>query len=370
MNNPFRTIRWKILGLFFFSLALSAITTFLLFLIVVWFYNSNRDMTAFRSFIRMLERDIGYIPVVSVSVAVLFVCYVFVLSWKHIRYLVQITDAVKLIADGRLDHQIGVRTQDELGELASNINQMASQLKASIEEERLAVKGKNELVTNVSHDLRTPLTSIMGYLQLINEDRYQDEVELRYYVDIAYTKSRRLNRLVNDLFEYTSMGYGQTVLVRKEIDLLELIGQVAADYTLQLSEASMVLQLVLPEERMIIHADGDKLMRAFENLITNAIKYGKDGKRMDIVVKKESDSSVVVRVVNYGKPIPAIDLPRIMERFYRAEKSRSDETGGSGLGLAIVKSIIDLHDGSITVSSDEHETAFEVRLPLYHKQSI
>jgi signal transduction histidine kinase len=241
---------------------------------------------------------------------------------------------------------------------------MASQLQASLEEERLAVKGKNELVTNVSHDLRTPLTSIIGYLQLINEDRYQDEVELRYYVDIAYDKSLRLNRLVNDLFEYTSMGYGQTVLVLHEIDLLELIGQVAADFTLQLSDAGMELRLALPEDKIIILADGDKLMRVFENLISNAIKYGKEGRKIRISVAPESDTMVTIRVVNYGIPIPARDLPYIFERFYRAEKSRSDETGGSGLGLAIVKSIIDLHEGSITASSDEHETVFQVKLPI------
>jgi signal transduction histidine kinase len=240
---------------------------------------------------------------------------------------------------------------------------MAAQLKKSMEEERLAVQAKNELITNVSHDLRTPLTSIIGYLRLIEEDRYKDEVELRYYTNIVYEKSRRLERMVNDLFEYTKISYGDNVLKRSDINLNELIGQLAADFSPQLAEADMEIRLSFQQEKVIISADGDMLMRALENLLSNAIKYGKHGRHLDVDVEQASDS-VHIRIINYGQPIPLSDLPQIFDRFYRVEKSRSEETGGSGIGLAIVKSIIELHQGSITVSSTERQTVFEVTLSL------
>jgi signal transduction histidine kinase len=240
---------------------------------------------------------------------------------------------------------------------------MAVQLKKSMEEERLAVQAKNELITNVSHDLRTPLTSIIGYLRLIEDDRYKDEVELRYYTNIAYEKSRRLERMVNDLFEYTKISYGENVLKRSDINLNELIGQLAADFSLLLAEADMEIRLSFQQEKVIIVADGDMLMRALENLLSNAIKYGKHGRHIDVDVQLASDS-VHIRIINYGQSIPSSDLTQIFDRFYRVEKSRSEETGGSGIGLAIVKSIIELHQGSITVSSTERQTVFEVTLPL------
>jgi len=226
-----------------------------------------------------------------------------------------------------------------------------------------AEQSKSELITNVSHDLRTPLTSIIGYLRLIGEDRYQDEVELRYYTDIAYKKSRRLERMVNDLFEYTQMSYGKNILNRSVIDMHALIGQLAADFTFQLSEAGMEIRVSDQMGKSVILADGEKLMRALENLISNAMKYSKAGKYIDVSVTQSADQ-VIVQLKNYGPKIPASDLTHIFERFYRAEKSRSEQTGGSGLGLAIVKSIIEAHEGSITVSSSEQETVFEISLPL------
>lgn len=246
---------------------------------------------------------------------------------------------------------------------------MAQQLHASIVEERQAVRSKNELITNVSHDIRTPLTSMIGYLRWIEEDRYQDEVELRHYVNIVYEKSLRLERLVNDLFEYTRMSSGQIRLQRADIDLVELLNQLAAEFTLLLRDSPVQIHPTMSEKQIHLHADGDKLMRLFENLIDNAIKYGYEGEEIRIVTGVEAQWAVV-RIVNYGPQIPPIDLPHLFERMYRVEKSRSDATGGTGIGLAIAKSIVDLHGGEISVCSDEQETVFEVKLPLRPKDEM
>jgi signal transduction histidine kinase len=298
-----------------------------------------------------------------VLILIFFAFYVTILSRSSINYLLNITDSVQKISSANFNVIIPTDRSDELGQLASHINDMSKRLQNALEEELRAIQTKNELVTNVSHDLRTPLTSVIGYLRLIDSDRYKDEVELRLYTRIAYEKSLVLGRMVNDLFEYTKMASGQVAIHRSDINLIELIGQISADFTLQLTDAEMGLKLRSYGDQVMLYADGDKLMRLFANLISNAIKYGEKGSAVEVIVQTNLDEAIV-QVKNKGIPIPLADLPHIFDRFYRVEKSRSRETGGSGLGLAIVKSIVDLHHGSITATSDEEETMFEVRLPL------
>ncbi|WP_019120936.1 sensor histidine kinase [Brevibacillus massiliensis] len=361
MRSPLSGIRWKIIALFFLSMVLSMFTVVVLYVFAI--FTVTRHIQPFSSLLQLLDAWVGAPVVFALTGIVFFVFYVVLLSRGTVKYLVEITRGVQQLSHGNFDLQIPVKSNDELGNLAENINWMARRLQSSIAEERLAVQAKNELITNVSHDLRTPLTSMIGYLRLIEEDRYRDEVELRYYVNIAYEKTRRLYRLVEDLFEYTRVSYGQVRLELSPINLVELLGQLAAEYSLQLRDSQMEIQLAFCEEKVMITADGDKLMRVFENLIANAIKYGREGKRVEIAVSRENDM-VVIDVVNYGDPIPATDLPHLFERFYRVEKSRSEETGGTGLGLAIAKSMIELHQGSITVSSSTAKTVFRVKLPV------
>ncbi|GAA0371796.1 HAMP domain-containing sensor histidine kinase [Bacillus horti] len=322
----------------------------------------------FQALISMLYYTVTPIPVILLTDLILFVIFLLMLSSKRMNLLAQIMVTVKQMSQGKFDVSLPVDIKDglpknEMNMLAADINQMGNQLEASIEEERKAVQAKNELITNVSHDLRTPLTSVIGYLRLIDEDRYKDEVDLRYYVSIAYDKSKRLERMVNDLFEYTRVSYGGLALHRTEINIVQLLGQLSAQFSPQLEEANMDMKLSFSKESILVKADGDKIMRVFENLIQNAIKYGADGKRVEIR-GEEKRGEAVIEIVNYGSRIPAADLPHLFNRFYRVEKSRAEHTGGTGLGLAITKSIVELHRGQVSVKSNEFETNFEVRLPL------
>lgn len=352
--------------MFFISAGLAAITSLgLAFLAGVLYYSGRLP---FSGMLYLLHELFGVWPVVWVVGVILFIIYVLILSMRQIRYIEQIERSVQQMSLGQLDQTVPVRTRDELGKLAASINRMASRLKASMEEERQAVQAKQELVTNVSHDLRTPLTSIKGYLQYIHENRYKDEVELMYYVDVAYRKAQRLDRMVNDLFEYTRVAYGQLKLNRTQIDMMELLGQLCTEMRMYVREAGMEIALhgpqgASPAERLLVWADGDKLVRVFENLISNAVQYGKEGKRIDIRLHGENGMAVA-RVINYGEPIPARDLPYIFDRFHRVDKSRSEQTGGTGLGLAIARNIAELHGGAIEASSDASETCFTVRIPL------
>lgn len=294
-----------------------------------------------------------------------FVCFL-ALQWFQFRSIGEINHTVKQIADGRLkmDHQIAVRRGNVFDDFASNVNRMSERLQLALEEERRAEQAKNELITNVSHDLRTPLTSVVGYLGLIEQDRYRDEVELRHYVGIAYEKSQHLHELINDLFEYTRMRHDTIALNLGPINLVEMLGQLLVQYHMPLQEAGIKGELHSSENMIMVRADAAKLARVFENLISNAMAYGREGKRIDVTVSL-LEGRVAVDVINYGEPISAIDLPHIFDRFYRADKSRTRWTGGSGLGLAISKSIVELHHGFIEASSNAERTVFRVTMPLY-----
>ncbi|WP_082560377.1 sensor histidine kinase [Paenibacillus sp. Root52] len=281
-------------------------------------------------------------------------------EWDH--YLAEVTCGLEEIASGQFDHQIPEIAGNKLGEVARSINQMSMQLKHSIAEERKAEKTKNDLITGVSHDLRTPLTSILGFLEVIQEDRYQDEVEMRYYINIAYEKSLALRRLIDELFEYTRINNGMP-LEMNELDIAGLIGQLAEEFVPITENAGMKIRLNIQEGDFKIQADGGLLVRAYENIIANAIQYGKEGKYIDIDITQDGDM-LAVRIQNYGDPVPERDLPFIFDRFYRVERSRSKQTGGTGLGLAITKSIVEVHRGCITARSSRKATSFETRFSI------
>ncbi|MDR6550921.1 HAMP domain-containing sensor histidine kinase [Paenibacillus qinlingensis] len=361
-NNLYKRIVTKLI----IMLTISAVST-LMFIFCIYttlrilLYNGDR--TAWLYF-NIIDEKIGIQSCYFLLGFLFFIGITVVLSLKPMQYFMRILESVEEIEAGHFDHRIATKSDDELSQLAMGINRIVDRLQRSQQDELKAEQTKNELITNVSHDLRTPLTSILGYLRLISEDRYKDEVELRYYTDIAYTKSRRLERMVNDLFDYTQMSYGQSRLNRSKINITDLISQLAADFSFQLREANMEIRLSYQKEIAMILADGDKLMRALENLISNAIRYSKYGRFIDVSVEQATEH-LILHIMNDGMPIPSADLPHIFERFYRAEKSRSEHNGGSGLGLAIVKSIVDAHEGTITVSSSEQHTVFEIKLPLY-----
>ncbi|MDG0790913.1 HAMP domain-containing histidine kinase [Cohnella ginsengisoli] len=355
--NPLFGLRFKLLVLVALSLGFAAGTAALLYFLAVRY-----DITILNALTWWFYERFGRSITLAFAILALFIVYLFVFSHGTIRYLLRITQGVGEIAEGRFDSRIPVRTSDELGVLADRINGMSERLKRSIEEERRTERAKTELVTNVSHDLRTPLTSIVGYLGLIEQDRYRDEVELRHYTGIAYDKALRLQGLINDLFEYTRTSGGLQLRL-SPLNLVEMLGQLAVQFRLQFEQAGIEGVAVFAEKELTVAADGDKLVRVFENLIDNAIRYGRNGGRIEIRARREG-TEAVAEIVNYGEPLPASAIPLLFDRFYRLEQSRSRHTGGSGLGLAIAKNIVELHGGAISAFSGVGVTTFQVRLPL------
>lgn len=297
-----------------------------------------------------------------VIIGIIILIYVFI-TRKKFRRLANVFEATEKMKNGELDKPLEIKGEDDVAKLAGNINGIVEKLKEITLEEKKAQKTKNDLITNVSHDLRTPLTSIIGYLNLIETDEYRDEVQLRHYTGIAYEKAKRLNVLINDLFELTKMQNGVVVLRTSKVNLVELLGQIVSEFQYQIKCNEMESRVRFSDDKLVVNGDSDKLVRAFENLITNSIKYGKEGYYIDIVTKKIGNFALV-QVINYGEEIPEEDIKYIFDRFYRVDKSRNSEEGGSGLGLSITKNIIELHKGTISALSDSEKTVFEIKLPI------
>lgn len=301
----------------------------------------------------------------------LFVFYFFILTKKFSVYLNEISCGINEVAMGNFNSKIEVQGEDEFGDIANQFNQMADDIKNIMENERKTEKNKNDLITNVAHDLRTPLTSILGYLDLALGSKEQiqvDEETKNNYISIAYRKAKRLEKLVDDLFNYTKFSSGEVILRRRELDLVKFLEQMLEEFYPSFQDAQLecIYENYLSEA--IIWADGELLARAIANLMSNAVKYGKDGKKIIIKVDQEKEQ-VLLSIRNFGEIIPQEDLDHIFDKFFRVESSRSRKTGGTGLGLAIAKHIIFMHDGTIEVHSDIQGTVFQVFFPLYHQQS-
>jgi signal transduction histidine kinase len=308
-----------------------------------------------------LKNVFGIQMIDSLIFVFLFIIYFMLLTKKSISYIEKMAGAINSIEKGNLDVKINIKSDDELGDLAASINSMTSKLKKSIEDERHAEQAKNELITNVSHDLRTPLTSVIGFLGLLIDRENRSEEELQRYTEIAHKKAISLQSLIDELFEFTRMSYGGISIKKTKINLGELLEQLTDEFYPVLNDAGMECRISVPDDKVYIMADGDLLVRLFENLINNSIRYGKDGKYIDVVLKRQ-DKNVFVDVINYGNRISDSDIPYIFEQFYRADKSRTSFNGGTGLGLAIVKRIAELHNGTVKVESSEKQTCFEVNL--------
>lgn len=284
---------------------------------------------------------------------------------KDVRYLAELAEAMDEISHGNLKQEIRVVGDDELAFMAEELNAMAEDIQNLMDRERESERSKNELVTNVAHDLRTPLTSIRGYLELLNRNPDLEREQRIKYTGIAFDKTKRLQDLIEELFGFTKMSYGKISVKPAKLDLVKLLEQLGDEFYPLFESAKLEYEFESTHRSVMLLGDGMLLARLFANLLNNAVKYGRDGKLIRVTAAYEAPL-VTVRVINYGEVIPEDKLERLFEKFYRIENSRSGTTGGTGLGLAISKNIVELHGGQIAVRSSLEGTVFEVRLRTDH----
>ena len=320
-----------------------------------------------------IERDqiVFYKNIFTITSVVFAVAFTY---WRLMRRYQQmqlnhILEELHLIADGQYDRRIPFRLSGDMGQVVNSINRLVDSTVNALEDERAIEKSKDELITNVSHDIRTPLTSILGYLGLIVNQPNVESADAKRYAEIAYSKAEQMKLLVDDLFEYTTTRPNGAPLRLNDIPIVNFLEQVAADFELEAQKRKMAIE-VLPNNRdVVLELDAEKMVRVINNLLSNAIKYGHEDSVITMEVLR-NDGVVTIAVRNAGDPISKEVLEQLFARFYRAEASRSKETGGTGLGLAIAENIVQSHGGMMYAESENGQTSFYVCLPEENQGSL
>ena len=276
---------------------------------------------------------------------------------KSLSYIdALVSESRKLIT--KTDEQI--KLPDDLKEAEDTMNQIK---KEALFNERLAKENeqkKNDLIVYLAHDLKTPLTSIIGYLSLLDEEKNLSNKQKNKFIKIALEKSNKLEELINELFEITKYN-SETLTIKKEkLNLTLLINQVIDEFYPILKEQNKKINFTVQKD-IFINADSIKMARVFNNLIKNAISYSYENSPINIDIKEGKD--LIITVSNKSKTLSQEELDKLFDKFYRVDYSRNTKLGGSGLGLAIAQEIIKLHNGTITVKSENEEITFTITLP-------
>lgn len=363
MDNTVIRFRTKLLLLLALSMLCSGVSTYVVYRLLESYYLNKARFANDPLFqLRRFIDGIGDFRFALLLVIPLTMLFFYLLTKPYARYFAEISRGLHRLASGDFSGRVDVDSGDEIGQIASDINQAGENLQRALERGDFAESSKDQLLLNLAHDLRTPLTSVLGYLDYVLRDDQLSQEQAGHYTRIAYTKSLRLEKLINEMFEVARVNYGRAKLYVAEFDLSELLEQLNEEMYPAFENNGLTARLhVDPNVRM--SGDGELLARALENLLTNAVRYGADGQFIDLYCSA-SEGEAVVRIVNYGDSIPPEQLPHLFEMFYTGDRARSHASGGTGLGLFIVRNIVEQHGGTIAVESSVVQTCFEVRLPL------
>ena len=292
---------------------------------------------------------IGY-PILIAITFFMFPITIGVAAWfafKKVKSFQAIQEGVETIKAGNLHHRIEVDGKGEFGRLASDINSITDGLNKAVESELKSERLKTELITNVSHDIRTPLTSIITYVDLLKSEK--DPTKIEEYVEVLDQKSKRLKTLTDDLFEAAKASSGNIPVQLEKIDITSLITQGLGEVSDKIEEFDLDFKINYPEEKIYLNADGRLLWRSIENLLSNIFKYGLKGSRVYISIE-DLGNECLLTFKNISAYELNISADELMERFKRGDESRSSE--GSGLGLSIAKSLIEIQKGKFMVEID------------------
>jgi signal transduction histidine kinase len=268
------------------------------------------------------------------------------LSGAITRPLRRLTVAAGAVAQGQFDQQVPVRSQDEIGRLSQAFNDMTARLRA-------ARQMQTDFVANVSHELRTPLTSIKGMVETLRGGAIDDPEVRDRFLETAESETDRLIRLVNDLLLLSRADSEALNLHRGSTDLADLVRATTDRLRPQAETRDLALEVEAGPDPLVVWIDADRIEQVLVNLLDNAIKYSQAGGVVTVTATVEPDGAALVQVRDQGIGIPAQDLPRVSQRFYRADKARSRADGGSGLGLAIAQALVEAHGGRLWLKSQE-----------------
>lgn len=320
-------------------------------------YYTIRAYELFREFIR----EMPWLLWVCMAIVILAVLY-FLLVKSTVKRLGNIQGAISQIRNGGYRVMLPNDKADCLGALERDINAMAMQIENAFKTKEEIEQSKDDFIVNIAHDLRTPLTSIVGYLSFLTERELDAEISAKY-ASIAYEKAEQLESLVESLFDIAHFATDSVPVNKEAVNLKKMLMQKQDEIFPQLHSAEMEIHLDVPEDLPRINMDGELMARAFDNLIVNAVRYASEGRILDIRAVL-CENKVLLSFVTHANPVPDSELEHIFDKLYRLEKSRAAQTGGTGLGLSISRRIVELHGGTLTARQAEGGTAFDISLPL------
>jgi len=280
---------------------------------------------------------------------------------KRIKYLKYIISKVGGITNENFIEELDYKGNDEISDLANSINIMSNRLKGNYEKEKKIEKDKNELIVAVSHDLRTPLTSIIGYLDLLKDDKFLYEDVQKDYLNVAYEKSVSLKKIINELFEFTKLNNDYVALEKIPFNIATLVNQIVGEQIPFFKERNIEVAIESTVQELYCEIDIQKMVRVIENIVKNAEKYSFPNTIFKVSMM-EIDNNIKISFENTGENISKEELEKIFEKMYRLDKSRTGETEGSGLGLAISKKIVELHSGKLWAECNNNTIKFNILL--------
>jgi two-component system sensor histidine kinase VanS len=305
----------------------------------------------------VIRNNMGMI-IFAVILIFLAILFRFSASW-FTKYFDEISAGMDKLTEESINE---ITLSPELDFMENKLNQIKNNLEKQKKAALDAEQRKNDLVVYLAHDIKTPLTSVIGYLSLLDEAPDMPPEQKAKYVSITLEKAYRLEQLINEFFEITRFNLQTIVLNKEKINLLFMLQQMADEFYPMLTPQEKQISVNVPDD-LTLWGDADKLARVFNNILKNAIAYSYENSVIDISAQQQ-DESIIIIFTNQGNPIPKAKLESIFEKFYRLDSARSTNTGGAGLGLAIAQEIVTAHDGTISVESNIENTTFTVKLPL------
>lgn len=307
---------------------------------------------------------LGKISLIGAAITLVITgVFLYFFTRKEMKRFEKMQEFLTAFALEHTETRIDDRGNDELSAMAANINTMAEKIELQYQEKLRYDQSRQELVANLSHDLRTPLSSIIGYSEMLRDEIYESKEEEKQYIDIIHRKAQYMEYLLTELLEYSRLQLGKLVLDKTYMNLAELIREILIEYYPVIEKNGYELEIELPEDGAYGNWDKNRIGRVLRNLIDNALKYGMEGKKLRISLKQVKQE-VVLEIQDYGVGMPEKEAEHIFEMFYRADAARNSKRGGMGLGLYISREIIRLHSGKISViSAYQQGTTVRIELP-------
>lgn len=343
---------------------LSVVGIAVVVLLLLWLF-VNEVLTAAAEKVLVHSVDYTLLAIIRYKTEFLFLVIAFLailVIWlvsqaRLIKTMSRLIEVVETIhsQDGIIELPAG------LAEVETVLNEIREQNRVSRQQAKEAEQRKNDLVTYLAHDLKTPLTSVIGYLSLLNDEPDISQPSARKFAQIALRKAYRIEDLTNELFDITCYNLHEMPLSPVPCNLTVMLMQIWEEFIPLADEGGLQIRTELQED-ITVECDSDKIARVFENLMKNACAYS-DRNSMILLKAAQEEHFTVISVQNHGAPIPGYKLKTVFEQFTRLDSARSHRTGGAGLGLAIAKEIVQLHNGEITAESSGGLTTFTVKLP-------